>query len=416
MKKSPKHAKYLQSCGTILQTSYGPSESFFKVKSLLKEIALEKPEYNVQATLKTDFSPYKSNVFKKHMSSEGKVNEPKSDSTRGSEPFTPKSPNAYLSHKEPVEKKFLIRPFGVKKSQSELIFLPIRPQQKCTLEYVLEGAKNSVNSMVALNGKLYSGDSDCIVRYWPLPITSSGVYTAKSYRKGSIFANTFKLGLHHKPIRALSMYSSKIISASSDGVIKTWITENSLHINKVCPGTRCLKVLANGELITAGTMLNFTDLSVNKPLRDPVCISLAHSLTAHGTFTFLIGSENCSVELWDLRAARGITKYIAHKEAVTGLAMSSGYSVLTCSEDKTLKEWDLRTNKLVSLRKSREKLRDILVVRDFVVTGGEKLTIWDREEDVVAWDGAIKNLHFSSEKKIVFAGGLDGKIIAWDFN
>ena len=50
--------------------------------------------------------------------------------------------------------------------------------KSCSLEYVLEGNKNSVNCMESFADQLWSGGSDCSVRCWALPSSTAGPYTS----------------------------------------------------------------------------------------------------------------------------------------------------------------------------------------------------------------------------------------------
>ena len=131
----------------------------------------------------------------------------------------------------------------------------------------------------------------------------------------------------------------------------------------------------------------------------------------------MTGCEDCSIYLWDIRAPRNINAFIGHNDYINGIAMSSAFTMLTCSDDCTLREWDLRTSSAFSIRKSQSPLKSLVVKGNFVITAGETMGIWTLEGfKMINSTGSIKSLHYCCEKDIVFAAGWDGLITAWSFN
>ena len=98
--------------------------------------------------------------------------------------------------------------------------------------------------------------------------------------------------------------------------------------------------------------------------------------------------------------------------------MSSNFTILSCSDDCTLRVWDIRKADAISIRKSREQLRCVIVKDNFFISAGSCITIWstDTFEEIRHHSGSIKNICYIDEKKILLAAGWDGIISAWSFN
>lgn len=304
-----------------------------------------------------------------------------------------------------------VRLFKIRKPQSTF--------NNCCVEYYLDGCTNTINSILEHTGKLWSGDSSCSLKAWTLPCISQDTYNAKSYEKGTIFTNNQLITKHKKAITSLEKYGETVISASKDGSIKlSKKLTKVVQTLKASPGINTIKLLQSPKLIVAGSEIEFKDLNTIKNFRDSICISPTYTIAAHSVNTFITGSNDGCIKLWDIRTSRFVSNFEAHYDRVSGLCMSSGYTFLSCSEDKRLKEWDLRSNTMVYVKKSEKKIKDIVIVGTFVVTAGESLSVWNTEgpESIDIHNGSVRNIFYSPEKELLFSAGFDGRIAALSFN
>ena len=286
----------------------------------------------------------------------------------------------------------------------------------CTLECVLKGNKNSVNCVESFYDKIWSGGRDSSLRVWPKLCESDNPYSAQSYTKGCSFGKSEIIGTHKKQITGLKNCGQVILSGSLDGNIKIWNSECAL-IKSIqdYPGQKCLESLGCDKVISGGSNLNFWDLNLCEKFRENIPTKSVECVVGHTSQTFFTGSQDCSVKLWDIRTPRNISCLLGHNDTVSGIALLSSLSVLSCSEDCTLKEWDLRKQETLSSRKAKEKLRSVVVHKNYVVTGGNSFTIWNQEifEEIQFHDGSVKNLLYSNEHDLLFAAGCDGLISVW---
>ena len=456
-----KYKSYMNSS----QNLRSPSESCLKINSLLKKLsklsneaqsANLSPKRNNQATIKTKVTPFKSIHFSKKNSSEIKTSEIRTDSTMTSYqcslpsefskspiniPMQKRINSKRLHCKKTLEKyprMYLVKQskLSLRKTYSEIfeeplqsyyagISFPIKKKQNieykdCSLEYELKGSTNAVNCIESFNEKLVSGGSDCKLRFWPLPLNILGTYTAKTYQKGSVFTNNVVIGKHKKSIVSIAKCGEFIISGSIDGLLRFWDESGKLkHNEKATCGLKCLKALTNEKLIIAGSNLCFFDVNNSSWFRDPIQSNIINCIAIHSSQTFLSGSNNCNLELWDIRADRSINTFIDHNDIITGVTMSSGFTFFSCSDDGYLKEWDIRNGKVLSNRyNNNESLKSIIVNENCIITAGSCITIWNKDysEKIKFHNGSVKDLHFSHKKNLIFAAGWDYNISAWSFN
>lgn len=112
----------------------------------------------------------------------------------------------------------------------------------------------------------------------------------------------------------------------------------------------------------------------------------------------------------------------AHENCVSGLALKeASNTIISCSYDKTIKIWDLKTGKLKdSMQPIFTKVNAIaLSDKDVIAAGNEDYTvkIWDVSKGKCLYklgghEGEITSVGFANEW--VVSGSLDGSIKLWD--
>ncbi|OMJ91640.1 hypothetical protein SteCoe_5793 [Stentor coeruleus] len=295
---------------------------------------------------------------------------------------------------------------------------PMMLLKNCCVKYFLERCTNSINCILEQGGQLWSGDSSCIVKSWSLPSTTQTLIS-KNPKYIPTFLSSHHITQHKKPITSLEKLNDTIISASKDGKIKLIKNKGKdIKIISANPGVNIIKILQSPKLITLGSQIEFKDLSENKNFRESICISPTFSLTIQSENTFITGSNDGYIKLWDIRTSRFVANIHGHYDKITGLTMSTGCKFFSCSDDKMLKEWDLRSDQNLKVRKSEKGLKDVVVIGTFIVTGGDMITLWDNEgfENIEVHDGSIKSICYCYENEMIFSAGFDGKICALSFS
>lgn len=409
--------------------------------------------FNIQATLKTQEKSLKPIYRCKQILEQLKLSNTQSISTQSSsvsslaqtsscfteelqDPFnTPQklkysskspTPHAKSSYKD-MPNQSLCKVF---KANNENDFLPKvyfstiqKPMmllKNCCVKYFLEGCTNSINCILEQGGKLWSGDSSCIVKSWSLPSTTQTLIS-KNPKYIPTFLSSHLITQHKKPIMSLEKLNDIIISASKDGKIKLIKTQNqspNIKIISASPGLNIIKILQSPKLIALGSQIEFKDLIENKDFRESISISPTFSLAIQSENTFITGSNDGYIKLWDIRTSRFVANIHGHYDKITGLSMSSGCKFFSCSDDKMLKEWDLRSDQNLKVRKSEKGLKDVAVIGTFIITGGDVMTIWNAEgfENVEVHNGSVKSICYCYENEMIFSAGCDGKVCALSFS
>jgi WD domain, G-beta repeat len=408
-------------------------------------------------TLKARNKPYKSTYLSDHILKTSKNKEPESPPTVLSnsipeDPTTPSnelditiedkstprkftknysSKKSNISLKPNLFRKFRIHASNIVKDPEQAVcsdyysgiyinedYKKLNFDKSCSISYVLKGNTNSVNCVNSHMGKIWSGGSDCTVRSWEIPIKSLDSFLSINYGSKQIFTNNVIVGRHKKTVKALGKCAGLIVTASADGITKLWSSSNSLqHTFKGAAGIKCLKSLSDQKLITAGSELNFWDIEKCEILRDSIATKTITCIEKHTNNTYITGSESSVLYLWDLRTPRSISSFVGHSDSITGVTRSSGFTMLSCSDDCSLKEWDFRNFKLISTRKSSKAIKNILIKGNYIITGGDGIGIWTSDtHQEINTHGSIKDLYYCTQTDLIYTAGWNELITAWSFN
>jgi len=141
--------------------------------------------------------------------------------------------------------------------------------------------------------------------------------------------------------------------------------------------------------------------------------------------TVLSGSEDHTVKLWDVASGREVRTFTGHSESVSSVAFSpDGHTALSGSRDETIKLWDVASGR---------ELRTFAGHSDYVWSvafspGGRTVVSGSGDGTVKLWDiasgnelstftghsGKVESVAFSSDGRVVLSGGDDGSIRLWD--
>ncbi|MBW2663182.1 MAG: TIR domain-containing protein [Deltaproteobacteria bacterium] len=138
-------------------------------------------------------------------------------------------------------------------------------------------------------------------------------------------------------------------------------------------------------------------------------------------------SEDKTLKVWDLESGQCIFSLIGHSNTVIGIAITpNGKKVVSGSEDQTLKVWDLESGQCIfNLMGHSKSVLGIAITPDGkkVVSGSEDQTlkVWDLESGqclatlkghssrIGAWGVAI-----TPDGRNIISGSHDGTIKVWD--
>ena len=141
--------------------------------------------------------------------------------------------------------------------------------------------------------------------------------------------------------------------------------------------------------------------------------------------TVISGSEDKTVKVWDLATGKCRATFEGHTNAVLGIAVTpDGKTVISGSEDKTVKVWDLATGKChATFEGHTDQVFCVAVTPD-----GKKVVSGSHDKTVKVWDLATGKCHATFEGHInlvlgvtvtpdgrtVISGSDDKTVKVWD--
>ncbi|CAG9329043.1 unnamed protein product [Blepharisma stoltei] len=281
------------------------------------------------------------------------------------------------------------------------------------IKYLLAGHKNSVNCVEVWDENIWSGSKDCKINVWNFnEILQSN---KKIIRKPVV------IGKHHGSVNVIKKCSNLIASGGQDCYIKLWSPNyKELGCLKTSSSIKSLESLYSNKLIS-GSLESITawDLAKQTHIREPITEHLKkiNSLTRHTEFTFISGSDDSTIKLWDLRVPRSILTLISHENPITCTIFTSQFTFLSGSLDKSIKEWDIRVADVISTRQSNSKIYCMSAIGLKIAAGGNGIEIWDenKHKDINFHEGRIKCLCYDGSQKLLFSSSTDNIVAAWSF-
>lgn len=173
---------------------------------------------------------------------------------------------------------------------------------------------------------------------------------------------------------------------------------------------------------------------LNKPQSsDPCILSISQSNYLNGcAFSpngnkILTASEDKTLKLWDVETGREVKSYIGHNDAVNACRFSSdGSRIISGSADKTLKLWDVNTGEIIwtFLGHTDSVLRvNFSSNGKKVISASKDMTvkIWDVEtgKELITFTGHTRKVNdcaFSPDGSKIVSVSEDGYVKLWDVN
>lgn len=164
--------------------------------------------------------------------------------------------------------------------------------------------------------------------------------------------------------------------------------------------------------------------------------SLTHTLKGHTKFVtslalaadgnlLLSGSEDKTLRVWELASGRCLRTLEGHTDVVYSVALSpDGRLALSGSWDKTIKVWDLASGRcLHTLEGHKRPVNSVALSADgrWALSGarGCRLKLWDLQSGqcvrtIRAHRSFVKSVAFSADGRWALSGSSDRKLKVWD--
>ena len=138
-------------------------------------------------------------------------------------------------------------------------------------------------------------------------------------------------------------------------------------------------------------------------------------------------SEDRTLKLWDLETGSEIRTFSGHTDRVRFVAITpSERCVISASNDNTLKVWDLDSgNEIKTLSGHSDRVRSVIVTNDekraISASGDKTIKVWDLKtgcniQTLTGHSERVSSLALSSDEKQLISASNDSTIKLWDLN
>lgn len=246
------------------------------------------------------------------------------------------------------------------------------------------GHVNAVSAIVVVDDELYSGSWDISIIKWnktdgriikAFPVINENIIKCVKYWNNSLFAGSADTSIikwnvttgnysfiytgRIRKIFSITLWSSFIISAGEDFVIRLWdSTVNSIDASRTIygHGNAVNALLLYEETLFSGSsdstirqwqLEDFTTLKI----LTGICwyiflLNLGHQLAvdklASDDVFLYSGGIDTTVRQWDILTGDIVHIFMDNKARVNALAMN-GVSLISCSDDNVVRLWNIET-------------------------------------------------------------------------
>lgn len=227
---------------------------------------------------------------------------------------------------------------------------------------------------------------------------------------------------------------TRIVSASDDGTIRVWNTENGLELFKLDASAgfvTCASFSPNSEQIVAGykdcnvRIWDVKTRSVIKVLKGHTGNILSCSYSHNGKYIVSSAGGDNAIRLWDAYSGKILRIITGYTDVHNSLSFSPDdkYIVSAGGMDNHIRIWDLATGKEVKKMPSNS-IYAVSFSNDgrYIVassSGNNNSQIWDIQtgHKVLSLQGHYDYVNHSSfcpQDKYLASGSSDNRIIIWD--
>uniref|UniRef100_A0A146LEF4 Protein FAN n=2 Tax=Lygus hesperus TaxID=30085 RepID=A0A146LEF4_LYGHE len=245
------------------------------------------------------------------------------------------------------------------------------------------------------------------------------------------------VSLSSLPLTAVMMLheGATVLAASMDSTLIVYDVECGRIVESVRgheDAVSCLAWIAPSLLLTGSWDCCVRVWRLRKPLTaikpaSDLIAQLDHdaritALATNRLYTLLAtGTTEGDVFLWSLKSFSIVKNLPGHKESVNGIDFSpDGTRLVTCSDDRTLKVFDLCTGTVVFSKCLVQKLKCLVWDGKTLLVGGAQgnIYLWDLVnvnlvKEFQAHTGAVLCICASDDGGVVITGGEDKKVKIW---
>jgi WD domain, G-beta repeat len=393
--------------------------SIIGYRNIPKKLELSSFKKTLTPDLSTDHSTSRKNINKIHLSpnrmyekiykvTNSPLSKSPGNSTRdqydiiSSREYFPDSSNAlkYFYHYKPNQ---------IDLNKSSVMSCRIK-SEKFSMQYYLDGHRNTVNCLCAYNDTLYTGSADYFVKKWKLQPTAVHPYKARNYLQGqSLYCGSSVLS-HKKSITSVVYQDNLLISGSLDGSIKL-LKNGTVSKRKIKDTIKSLKVLENVFIIGGSEKITQYELNSMKIIntwdkKQTMCMHITNNNS------FISAHMDGKIKIWDIRSNKSSQEILCHNDYITGINVLN-HEFITCSHDGYIKYWDFRNNLPRLSCYSDGKLCCVAVCKEKIVSGGDGIRVWDDEIYNKLTENTCKDIIYLDNMLIA---GYGSSVMIWNID
>ncbi|NJO39172.1 MAG: protein kinase [Cyanobacteria bacterium CRU_2_1] len=204
---------------------------------------------------------------------------------------------------------------------------------------------------------------------------------------------------------------SNVLSGSADKTVKLWNLASTSHLHTF-----------GGREERASGLRRFLGGGSNQSQKDAhTSLINAIAISPDGRYV-LSGSDDRTIKLWEVATGKCLRTFKGHRERVFAVVFSPDRQhILSASDDQSIRLWSIATGGVVRTLDGHQRLTSIALSPNgqFVLAGDSPVRMWDIMSGQVVrtfegHESEVKAVAFSPDGRSILSGADDSRLKLWD--